>query len=102
MAYNNQITRSKAQALIPEDVANDVITKATQESAALAMFRHVPVAQTQLRIPILSALHASIQDRFNEHGVQIMSPHFLGQPDSAVVVAPQDWYRAPAQPPAAG
>jgi len=54
------------------------------------------------RIPILSALHASIQDRFNEHGVQIMSPHFLGQPDSAVVVAPQDWYRAPAQPPAAG
>lgn len=54
------------------------------------------------RIPILSALHASIQDRFNEHGVQIMSPHFLGQPDGAVVVAPQDWYRAPAQPPAAG
>ena len=54
------------------------------------------------RIPILSALHASIQDRFNEHGVQIMSPHFLGQPDSAVVVPPQDWYRAPAQPPAAG
>ena len=54
------------------------------------------------RIPVLSALHASIQDRFNEHGVQIMSPHFLGQPDGAVVVPPQDWYRAPAQPPSAG
>jgi small-conductance mechanosensitive channel len=54
------------------------------------------------RIPILSALHASIQDCFNEHGVQIMSPHFLGQPDSAVVVARQDWYRAPAQPPSGG
>ncbi len=56
MAYNNVITRSKAAALIPEDVANDVISKVTQESAALTMFRKVPVAQTQLRIPILSAL----------------------------------------------
>jgi len=30
----------------------------------------------------LSRLHAAIQDAFNEHGVQIMSPHFLGQPDA--------------------
>lgn len=56
MAYNNIITRSKAQALIPEDVAKDVISKVTQESAALTMFRRLPVAQTQLRIPVLSAL----------------------------------------------
>lgn len=56
MAYNNIITRSKAQALIPENVAKDVISKVTQESAALTMLRRVPVAQTQLRIPILSAL----------------------------------------------
>lgn len=56
MAYNNIITRSKAQALIPEDVAKDVLTKVTQESAALTMFRRVPVAQTQLRMPIISAL----------------------------------------------
>lgn len=56
MAYNNVITRTKAAALIPEDVAKDVITKVTQESAALTMFRRVPVAATQLRIPILSAL----------------------------------------------
>jgi HK97 family phage major capsid protein len=56
MAYNNIISRSKAQALIPEDVAADVITKVTQESAALTMFRKVPVAQTQQRIPVLAAL----------------------------------------------
>ena len=30
------------------------------------------------RVATLSALHANIQDAFNEHGVQIMSPHFLG------------------------
>ena len=51
------------------------------------------------RIPILSALHASIQDAFNEHGVQIMSPHFFGQPDHAVVVAKGQWYAAPARQP---
>lgn len=56
MAYNNIITRAKAQALIPEDVAAAILTHVAQQSAALAMFRHVPVAQTQLRIPVLSAL----------------------------------------------
>ena len=52
------------------------------------------------RVPTLSALHAAIQDVFNEHGVQIMSPHFLGQPAQAVVVPKADWYKAPARPPA--
>ena len=47
------------------------------------------------RIPALSALHASIQDAFNEHGVQIMSPHFLGQPERAVVVPKENWYGPP-------
>ena len=51
------------------------------------------------RIPILSALHANIQDTFNEHGVQIMSPHFFAQPPHAVVVPKEQWYAPPAQPP---
>jgi hypothetical protein len=29
------------------------------------------------RVPVLSALHANIQDQFNTYGVQIMSPHFV-------------------------
>jgi small-conductance mechanosensitive channel len=49
------------------------------------------------RIPILSALHASIQDEFNEHGVQIMSPHFFSQPESPVVVPKSHWFAAPAR-----
>ena len=32
------------------------------------------------RAEVLSALHAHIQDVFNEQGVQIMSPHYLGDP----------------------
>jgi small-conductance mechanosensitive channel len=51
------------------------------------------------RIPILSTLHASIQDEFNEYGVQIMSPHFLGQPDQTVVVEKDRWYSPPAHRP---
>jgi len=46
------------------------------------------------RVAILSALHANIQDRFNEQGVQIMSPHFLSQPESPVLVPPSRWYPA--------
>lgn len=40
------------------------------------------------RIPVLSALHAHIQDAFNEHGVQIMSPHFFAQPEQPVLAKP--------------
>jgi small-conductance mechanosensitive channel len=51
------------------------------------------------RVATLSALHANIQDAFNEHGVQILSPHFVLQPANAVVVPPGDWYAAPARRP---
>jgi len=51
------------------------------------------------RAEIVSMLHANIQDVFNEHGVQIMSPHYLGDPAQAKVVPPAKWYEAPAKPP---
>ena len=49
------------------------------------------------RIPVLSALHASILDEFNQHGVQIMSPHYLGQPSKPLVVPEERWYAQPAR-----
>jgi small-conductance mechanosensitive channel len=51
------------------------------------------------RVPILSALHAAIQDEFNRHGVQIMSPHFYEQPAQAVIVPPSRWHMPPARSP---
>ena len=51
------------------------------------------------RILILSELHANIQDQFNTHGVQIMSPHFVLQPRNNVVVNRENWYAAPAEKP---
>jgi small-conductance mechanosensitive channel len=51
------------------------------------------------RAEVLAALHANIQDVFNEHGVQIMSPHYLSDPAGPKVVPKDDWYTAPAKPP---
>ena len=56
------------------------------------------VDQPTQRPQILSELHANIQDAFNEFGVQIMSPHFVAQPDQAVVVPKEQWHAAPAEP----
>ncbi len=49
------------------------------------------------RILILSELHGKIQDEFNTHGVQIMSPHFVMQPRNNVVVPEEKWFEAPAK-----
>jgi small-conductance mechanosensitive channel len=38
------------------------------------------------RIESLGELHGHIQDVFNENGVQIMSPHYLGDPQAAKTV----------------
>ena len=48
------------------------------------------------RALLLSALHANIQDVFNEYGVQIMSPQYFEDPKEPKVVPPSDWYPAPA------
>lgn len=49
------------------------------------------------RLPTLAALHANIQDTFNEYGVQIMSPHYESDPGAPVWVPKEKWYEAPAQ-----
>lgn len=58
-------------------------------------------AQPLARAELLHMLHANVLDVFNEHGVQIMSPHYLGDPAAPKVVPPGDPYAAPRRPPAA-
>ena len=48
------------------------------------------------RIPMLSALHGHIQDCFHEANIQMMSPHFVGQPEAAVVPPAGKWGPPPA------
>jgi len=52
-----------------------------------------------VRADILNRLHGHIQDVFNEHGVQIMSPHYMMDPKNPQVVPPEKWYAPPAQAP---
>ncbi len=56
------------------------------------------LAKPETRISVLSALHANIQDVFNEYGVQIMSPNYRSDPPQKVVVPKDRWYTPPAQP----
>ena len=51
----------------------------------------------RMRAEVVSALNASIQDVFNEYGVQIMSPHYLGDPAEAKVVPRSRWFAPPAK-----
>ncbi len=55
--------------------------------------------QPEKRLPTLAALHANIQDTFNEYGVQIMSPHYESDPGAPVWVPKEKWYEPPAQNP---
>ncbi len=54
------------------------------------------VERADLRRMTLTALHANIQDEFNEFGVQIMSPHYVGDPAEKVWSPKQQWFEAPA------
>ena len=51
------------------------------------------------RIRVLADLHANIQDVFNEHGVQIMSPHYEADPADKKWVPRERWHEPPAKTP---
>ena len=55
--------------------------------------------EAHARAEVLSLLNANVLDVFNEHGVQIMSPHYLGDPATAKIVPKSRWYEASAQEP---
>ena len=52
--------------------------------------------QPAQRVWVLGELNAHIQDVFNQHGVQIMSPHYLQDPAKPHVVPPSNWFPPPA------
>lgn len=58
---------------------------------------HGLLSQDCPRIDIVGRLHQNVQDVFNEHGVQIMSPHYLGDPEEAKIVPRSRWFEAPAK-----
>lgn len=55
------------------------------------------IDRPEIRRITLTALHANIQDVFNEFGVQIMSPHYVNDPLEKVWVPKEQWFEAPAE-----
>lgn len=52
----------------------------------------VPLERPEQRPFVLSRLHEAVQDEFNAEGIQIMSPHFMNQPDGKVTVPHGPWF----------
>jgi hypothetical protein len=52
---------------------------------------NVHLDRAEDRISVLSALHEGIQDCFNEQGVQIMSPHYEGDPAIPKIAGRDAW-----------
>lgn len=72
-----------------KEIARDPAPRVTQVRLAdwYAEYRLIfEVEDGKRRTAVLTDVHAAIQDTFNEYGVQVMSPHFVAQPDGPVVV----------------
>jgi small-conductance mechanosensitive channel len=61
------------------------------------LIAYTPLERPVARFEVLHRLHGNIQDVFNEHGVQIMSPHYMMDPKEPQVVPKEKWYTAPAK-----
>jgi len=60
MPYNSLVARTDAAALVPAEVANNMLANlGNVGSAALALGTRIPVATNQTRFPVLSALPAA-------------------------------------------
>jgi len=77
-------------------VPRPLVLQASLEDFYVKYTLLVCLEQQQARLLTLDALHANIQDLFNEHGVQIMSPNYVLDPASPKVVPKERWFAAPA------
>jgi HK97 family phage major capsid protein len=56
MAYNDQINATDVGPLIPEEVANEIISSVEVKSAAMQLMRKARMTRAQQRLPVMSAL----------------------------------------------
>ena len=87
-----------------EGIASEPVPRVFQTSLSdfYPEYRLVCLAtpeQPKPRAVALSDLHAHIQDVFNQYGVQIMSPHYVQDPQSEKTVPEARKYSAPAKQP---
>jgi small-conductance mechanosensitive channel len=75
-----------------------LVVQASLEDFYVKYTLMVSLTQQDERPFVLDALHANIQDLFNEYGVQIMSPNYVLDPAAPKVVPKEMWFAAPARP----
>jgi HK97 family phage major capsid protein len=56
MGYTNIISRTDGQALVPEEVSNEILKNLAYNSALLALSRRATMGTNQTRMPVLAAL----------------------------------------------
>lgn len=57
MPYNSQVTRTNADALIPQEVSSEILSSIAETSPLMRMARRLPdMSSAQRRLPVLSAL----------------------------------------------
>lgn len=54
----------------------------------------VVFASPERRLEAISELNGTIQDVFNEAELQIMSPHYIADPDEPKIIPPEQWGRS--------
>lgn len=84
------VDAAKATAQVLPDPAPFVLQTALSDFYVEYLL-HVRIVDTSLRLDILHDLHSRIQDNFNQAGVQIMSPHYVGDPAEPKVVPQAHW-----------
>ena len=80
----------------PPEVFQTALSDFYVEYQLVCQANHV---NAKARAQAIAVLNANVLDTFNEYGVQIMSPHYLGDPGRAKVVPRSAWHAAPATPP---
>jgi len=78
----------KVSEILAEPPAYVVQTALSDFFVEYRLIVYVGSAAPATRARVASDLHAAIQDAFNRHGVQIMSPHYMDDPKTPKIVPP--------------
>ena len=94
----------KEAALRTEDIAREprpMVRKTALHDyyVEYRLIAYSPAERPVVRAEVLHQLHGHIQDVFNEHGVQIMSPHYMMDPPQPQIVPKDKWFTPPAAAP---
>lgn len=90
------VDRTDAASLIPEDAAREIIKGVTNKSAAMQLFRHMPMKANQKRLPIIQTLPDGSGYLSSDTGVKPLSEvdwtnkYLDARPLATILYLPED------------